>query len=229
MSSASDCLILTPGPTPTSFRSPTGQIVTPPVGWTLVPPGDPALTRRLKLAGPTWLVHEKVGRKLFSRGLYAPAAKVDAIRTALASERSDPAYARKQQAAAFRRQRAQVEYADSFRKAVRDFLAFHPRHTELAERLAGAIAAHATPVGSGTVARTERIPLADRAAAATIAWLRHHTTTYDQMSVPRIKGKRREIRRMLAEQSRRLLAVYRADNAVDPARCPLEKGLAAPK
>eukprot|EP01035_Chromulina_nebulosa_P056444 gene56444-77358_t len=59
-------------------------------------------------------------------------------------------------------------------------------------------AAHATPVGSGTVARTKRIPIEQRAEAATIAWMRHQTTGYDSMTIPREKGLRREVRRMLA-------------------------------
>ncbi|HZZ43930.1 MAG TPA: DUF2293 domain-containing protein [Tepidisphaeraceae bacterium] len=218
-------LIFSPGPTAGTLRSAAGQILTPPADWVLVPPGDPALTRRLKLAGPTWLVQEKVGRKLFSKGLYAPEAIVAQIRVDLATERSDPAYARKQANAAQRRDRDQAEYVHSFEAAVFSYLAFHPAHTDLARHLAAAIAVHATPVGSGTVARTERIPIQDRAEAATIAWLRHQTTTYDQMSVPRIKGKRREIRRALAEQSKRLLAIYRSDRAIDPAQCPLHRAL----
>ena len=188
-------------------------------------PGDPGLTRRLKLAGPTWLVQELVGRKLFSRGLWAPADTVEAIRSALAAERAEPAYARKQLAAAERRGREQVEYVQTFREAVLAYLAFGPRHAELAGRVATAIAEHATPVGSGTVARTERIPVEERAEAATIAWLRHQTTGYDQMSIPRVKGKRREVRRMLAERSKRLLETYRSDRDVEAGACLLTRAL----
>ena len=45
---------------------------------------------------------------------------------------------------------------ETFHQAVLMFLAFHPRHAELARRLARAVTEHATPVGSGTVARTRR-------------------------------------------------------------------------
>lgn len=220
-----DPMICTPGPRPGTVRAPSGEVLTPPADWVLVPPGDPALTRRLKAAGPTWLVQEKVGRKLFSRGLYGPGAAVEEIQAALAVERADPAYARKQAAAAERRGREQAQYVQSFEEAVREYLAFHSAHAELGGRVAAAIATHATPVGSGTVARTERISIEDRAEAATIAWLRHQTTTYDHMQIPRIKGKRREVRRMLAEQSKRLLAVYRGGTTVDPAACPLRRAL----
>jgi hypothetical protein len=37
------------------------------------------------------------------------------------------------------------------------FLAFHPNHADLADWLARAVTDHATPVGSGTVARMRRI------------------------------------------------------------------------
>lgn len=66
----------------------------------------------------------------------------------------------------------------------------------------------ATPVGSDTVVRTKRIPVEQRAEAAVIAWMRHSTTAYDSMVIPKIKGKRREIRRMLARRSHDLLERY---------------------
>jgi hypothetical protein len=95
----------------------------------------------------------------------------------------------------------------------------------VAERLAQAVTAHATPVGSGTVARTKRIPVEARAEAAVIAWMRHRTTAYEEMSIARVKGKRREVRRMLAARSKALLAGYRAGAAVNAAACPLQRAL----
>ena len=64
-----------------------------------------------------------------------------------------------------RRKRKQDEYVGPFRQAVIDFLAPAPAYTDLAEKLADAVTRHATPVGSGTVARTERIPIRERAEA----------------------------------------------------------------
>ena len=56
-----------------------------------------------------------------------------------------------------------------FHAAVLKFLAFHPAHAGFADRLARAVADHATPVGSGTVARNEaKIPVEQRAEAAVI-------------------------------------------------------------
>jgi hypothetical protein len=219
-------MILSPGPTPTTFRSPTGQLLSPPADWSCLPPGDPGLTRRVKAAGPHWVVQEKVGRKIFSRGVWAPAATIESIRRQLATERATPAHAKRQAAARERRDRDQTDYVQSFHQAVLTFLDFHPRHADLARRLAAAITSHATPVGSQTVARTRRISIEDRAQAATIAWLRHQTTTYDHMKIPRIKGKRREVRRLLAQQSNNLLQRYREARDVDPAASPLHRALA---
>lgn len=186
-----------------------------------MPPGDATLTRRVKEAGPTWTVQEKRGRKIFSRGVWAPSATIKQMRAELAAERSTPEYAKKRDAGVRRRERQQAGYVEDFQRAVLTFLAFAPKHANLADCLAKVVTEHATPVGSGTVARTKRIPIERRAEAAVIAWMRHATTGYDAMVIPRIKGKRREVRRMLAEQSKMLLRAYRAGEAVDLTTCPL--------
>jgi hypothetical protein len=124
-----------------------------------------------------------------------------------------------------RRDKAQAGYVEDFYGAVITFLAFHSKYAHLAERLARAITEHATPVGSGTVARTKRIPVEERAEAAVIAWMRHQTTAYESMAIPRIKGKRREIRRMLAQRSQELLSRYRWGEEVGE-DCPLGRALA---
>jgi hypothetical protein len=46
------------------------------------------------------------------------------------------------------------------------------------------------------------------------------------MAIPRQKGRRREIRRMLAQRSVQLLARYRAGERIDLAACPLHRALA---
>jgi hypothetical protein len=216
--------IFTPGPTPNSVRSADGKVLTAPEGWILLPPGDAALTRRVKAAGDHWVVQEKKGRKVFSRGVWAAATTIDKIRAELEAERSTDSYNKRKEADARRRDKAQSEYVEDFHGAVVEFLAFHPAHADLADKLARAITDHATPVGSGTVARTKRIPVEQRAEAAVIAWMRHQTTAYDSMTIPRIKGKRREVRRMLAERSKELLRWYRRGEAVCE-ECPLGRAL----
>jgi hypothetical protein len=68
--------IFTPGPTRNTVRSADGRVLTTPENWILLPPGDAALTRRVKVAGDHWVVAEKKGRKVFSRGV-AGKAHVD--------------------------------------------------------------------------------------------------------------------------------------------------------
>ena len=214
----------TTGPTAETVRDQHGNIVRVPKHWSLLPPGDAAMTRRVKAAGEHWLVQERKGRRVFSKGVWAPAETIDRIQVELAQERSTDAYAKRQRAAKSRRDKVQANYVEDFTGAVRKYLAFHAAHAELEQRMAEAIAAHATPVGSGTVARTKRIPIEQRAEAAVIAWMRHQTTAYDSMNIPRVKGKRREVRRMLAARSKALLACYRKG---DPAaqRCVLRAAL----
>ena len=178
----------------------------------------------MKAAGDHWVVQEKKGRKVFSRGVWTEAATVERIRAELEGERSTEVYAKRKAADAQRRNKAQAEYVEDFFGAIVAFLAFHPLHTDLADRIAQAVTAHATPVGSGTVARTKRIPVEQRAEAAVIAWMRHQTTAYDSMVIPRIKGKRREVRRMLARRSQELLSRYRQGESIGE-ECPLKKAL----
>jgi hypothetical protein len=173
------------------------------------------------------MVQEKKGRKVFSRGVWAPAATIDRIRAQLEAERATGSYAKRKQADARRRNQAQAEYVEDFFGAVVEFLAFHPNHAELADRLARAVTDHATPVGSGTVARAKRIPVEERAEAAVIAWMRHQTTGYEGMVIPKVRGKRREVRRTLARRSHELLASYRRAESL-PEGCPLRKALANP-
>ncbi len=216
--------IFTPGPTASTVRSADGAILNVPQNWVLLPPGDAALTRRVKAAGEHWIVQEKRGRSVFSRGIWTDAATIEKIRAELEIERSTEGFAKKQAAAAARREKVQAEYVEDFCGAVVTFLAFHPRYAELAQKLAQAVTEHATPVGSGTVARTKRIPVEQRAEAAVIAWLRHQTTGYDSLIIPRVKGKRREVRRQLAQRSKEMLAQYRRGEAIG-ADCPLQRAL----
>jgi hypothetical protein len=216
-----ESLVLAPTAHPRVFVAPDGTRHRAPEGWICVPPGDAALTRRLKQAGPSWAVVEKRGRKTFSKGLWVPAENVGAIQDALASERSTESYARKRQSDTARREAAQASYVVAFEAEVASFLGFAPRWAALGAEIARRVAAHATPVGSGTVARTQRIPVGERAEAAVIAWMRHQTTAYDAMNIPRIAGKRREVRRELAQISRAVLDLHRREQVHDPRACSL--------
>ena len=60
-----ESLTLAPTREPHVFVAPDGRHLSPPAGWACLPPGDAALTRRVKLAGPSWAVIEQKGRKAF--------------------------------------------------------------------------------------------------------------------------------------------------------------------
>src|ERR1700676_3390602 len=96
----------TPGPKPNTVRAADGRVLAAPDRWILLPPGDAALTRRVKAAGDHWVVQEKKGRKVFSRGVWAPAATVERIRADLHAERSTEGFAKKKEAEARRREKA---------------------------------------------------------------------------------------------------------------------------
>jgi hypothetical protein len=217
--------VVLPGPNENTVRTQDGKIIPIPPGWELLPPGDAGLTRRVKTAGPTWTIQEKKGRRTFSKGVLAPSETILSIRLDLVHERSTESYAKRKIADANRREKKQSEYVEDFGAAVVDFLNFASCYSDIAVKLSAAVTSHATPVGSGTVARTERIPIEQRAESAVIAWMRHQTTAYDDLKIARVKGKRREVRRELAEQSRLLLNDYRRGHSVDKTRCPLRKAL----
>ena len=136
-----------PSATPNTLRAADGKIVTVPDSWILVPPGDAALSRRIKAAGDHFAVTEKRWRKVFSIGIWTAATTVERIRADLDAKRSTEGFAKKKEADARRREKAQVEYVEDFLGAVVAFLAFHPAHADLADRLARAVTDHATPIG----------------------------------------------------------------------------------
>ncbi|MGE9289553.1 MAG: DUF2293 domain-containing protein, partial [Puniceicoccales bacterium] len=149
-----ESLEVRPSPKPRHVITARGELLAVPAGWELLPPGDAALSRRIKADGPHWVVKEKKGRKMFSRGIWAPAPRIQALRLALEAERADPAYTRKLEQSRARRAQQESLYREDFKSALLNYLDFHPRYELLAKRLAELIGNHATPVGSGTVART---------------------------------------------------------------------------
>lgn len=210
------------------IEGPDGHAAEVPSGWALLPPGDPAATRRVKAAGDHRIMSTRKGRRRISLGVWAPPETIERVQAELEQERADPSYQRRLDAGRARREREQARYEEQFQAEVLAFLDFHDAHSELCERVAAAITRHAVPVGSGTVARTKRIGVERRAEAATIAWLRHQTTEYDRMSIARVRGRRREVRRELARRSRELLEGYRLGSVIDPERCPLRRALESP-
>lgn len=201
-----------------------GKAITPPQDWAFLPAGDAGLTRKVTGAGAFWRVQAQMGRRVISKGIWAPATTIAQAQQEVTALRATDSYQKKLAGDRQRRAHKQTEYEQEFYLVVRAFLAFAPPHQALEQAMAEAITVHAIPVGSGTVARTTMIPIEERAAKAVIAWMRHQTTAYDSMSIARIKGERREVRRILARRSHELLRTYREGGEIDTS-CPLQRSL----
>src|SRR6186713_1270266 len=98
---------VSPGSHERQVKTPEGELLNVPLGWSLLPPGDAALSRRVKTEGPSWTVQEKRGRKLFSRGIWAPRERIERLAAELAIERENPSYQRKLDAGRQRRAKAE--------------------------------------------------------------------------------------------------------------------------
>ncbi len=106
--------IFSPGPREQTVRDASGTVHSVPKGWILLPPGDAALTRRTKAAGKFWTVQEKKGRKVFSKGIYAPAETIAKLQKGLESERSTERYAKQKEAATKRREKNAIGLCRGF-------------------------------------------------------------------------------------------------------------------
>lgn len=197
-----------------------GQRLTTPHGWIFLPAGDAGVTRKVTANGEFWRVQVKRGRRIISKGIWAPEATVVLAQQEVDKTRTTDEYKKKREYSALRRDSKQATYEGEFVEAVATFLNFHTVHKASEQAIAIAVTKHAIPIGSGTVARTVLIPIEERASRAVIAWMRHKTTAYDTLNIAKIKGERRAIRRLLAEQSVSVLTKYRTNIAI-PSSCPL--------
>jgi len=218
-----DISIVKPG-TRGELIGPNGETLKPPSDWAFLPAGDAGITRKVTSKGAYWRVEIKKGRRTISLGIWAPATTIEQAQRDVQQIRLTDEYKKKQTYASGRREKKQTEYEADFCSAIECFLNFHSSHKDVEKKLAKAVTVHAIPVGSGTVARTQLIPIEERAAHAVIAWMRHQTTAYDNLKIARVKGERRAVRRSLAQQSVELLASYR-EGRVATENCPLQKAM----
>jgi hypothetical protein len=202
-----------------------GERLTPPAGWAFLPAGDAGITRKVTSKTAFWRVEVKKGRRTISLGIWALETIILEAKKAVHEIRLTEEYKKKQASAVERREKKQTLYDIEFCQAVECFLNFHSNYKELEKKLAKVVTIHAIPVGSGTVARTQMIPIEERAALAVIAWMRHQTTAYDSLKIARVKGERRKVRKSLAQQSTALLANYREGRMIAPELCPLQKAM----
>jgi len=216
-----DMKIIRPGPNGT-FIAENGDKLIPPEGWEFLPAGDAGITRKVTGKGVFWKVQVKKGRRVISKGVWAPSETIASAKQETERVRSTDAYKKRLKYDRQRREEKQHRYEKEFYTEVRNYLSFAPLYKQIEEEIAKEVTDFAIPVGSGTVARTTMIPVEERAARAVIAWMRHKTTAYDSMKILRIKGKRREVRRMLASLSTELLSAYRKGTETSD-DCPLKK------
>ncbi|WP_068471907.1 DUF2293 domain-containing protein [Saccharicrinis aurantiacus] len=198
------------------------NVVTPPPGWVFLPAGDAGITRKVTAKKRYWKVVFKKGRRTMSKGVWAPRDIIENAQKEVASTRSTDTYKKKQAYTKARRDKLQSEYEVEFYNTVKKHLRFDEKYKSMETILAAVITEFAIPVGSGTVARTQQIPISERAKKAVTAWMRHQTSNYDNMKIPLIKGKRREVRRNIAEESNKILDKYRKGESVSE-NCPLFK------
>lgn len=215
--------IVSPGPNNTLLNK-YGEQVRPPSGWSFLAAGDAGITRKITAKGLFWRVQYKKGKRMISKGVWAPTGTIEWAKKEVEETRNTDAYQKKRVSALKSRAKKQDEYEEDFQSAVEKYLNFHLKYKTMEKLMAEAITKHAVPVGSGTVARTAMIPIEERAAKAVIAWMRHQTTAYENLQIARIKGERRAVRRQLAQQSVNLLMRYRSGEPLSP-NCPLRAAL----
>lgn len=201
-----------------------GETLLPPKDWSFLPAGDAGVTRKVTSQGQFWRVEVKKGRRTISLGIWAPKSTIAQGQTDVQAVRLTDGYKKKRVSDLNRREKKQELYDAEFCQAVEVYVNFHESYKDIEKKLARAVTSHAIPVGSGTVARTQMIPIAERAAHAIIAWMRHQTTAYDHLNSAQINGDRRSVRREMAQQSIALLTNYREGRAI-MANCPLQKAL----
>ncbi|MDA3930581.1 MAG: DUF2293 domain-containing protein [Prolixibacteraceae bacterium] len=201
-----------------------GVLITPPDNWAFLAAGDAGITRKITAKGEYWRVQFKKGRRMISKGIWAPKNVILQARHEVEALRKTDTYQKKKVSELKRREKKQDEYSSEFYEAVVDFLGFHEIYCEMGKEIAKAVTLHAIPIGSGTVARTQMIPIEGRAAKAVIAWMRHKTSAYDHLKIARIKGERRAVRRAIAQQSDQLLETYR-QGKIPGENCPLKNAV----
>lgn len=221
---AAENLVVAPGDSERVVISESGEKLPVPEGYQFLEAGDGPLTRLVKSRGVTWQVVVKRKRRTISLGVWAEATIIDMARQELAKKRATKEYQTRRQQELKRREKIQDQFVEDFKKEVLGYLKFHQRYQKLAELVAAAVTSHATPVGSGTVARTKRISIAQRAERAVIAWMRHAATDYEKLPIPPIKGRRRKVRQELAAQSVQLLDLYRKGEKTLKS-CPLKRAV----
>ena len=148
-----------------------------PVGWVFDPPGDVFVTREVKKGTYRVLLKRRKGYTA-TLGVFCPEANL-----AGAEKRWDETaeYRAWQRAIGQSlRERAEERYRAELEEAIIDLLGFRLQHAAMAREIARGAVAQATPVGSGRVGRTRRLPLSQRAEFAARTFICHRHTDCEE-------------------------------------------------
>jgi len=148
-----------------------------PEGWESLPPGDPFVTRQVKLMGPHWIAKKPAKGYTRTLGIWAPKENIEAAKKLAKETRSQREVKRLISRA--QREKQEAKYQEQFTEAVYEYLGFAPKHEQLARDIAKSVAEHATQVGSERVGRTSKLPLEEKAMLAVRAYIRHNYTPYE--------------------------------------------------
>ncbi|MBU0966558.1 MAG: DUF2293 domain-containing protein, partial [Proteobacteria bacterium] len=91
-----------------------GERLSPPDGWVFLPAGDAGITRKVTARGIFWRVQTKMGRRIISKGIWAPGETIALARQEVEAVRSTEAYQKKLNSDRQRRDKKQAEYEKQF-------------------------------------------------------------------------------------------------------------------
>jgi hypothetical protein len=90
--------------------SDTGEKLSPPHGWAFLPAGDAGISRKVTARGVFWRVQAQMGRRLISKGIWAPAETIAQARLEVEAVRATGTYQKKLASDRLRRDKKQTPY-----------------------------------------------------------------------------------------------------------------------
>ena len=149
-----------------------------PKNWELLKTGDAGLTRAVRKVGPYWEVVEKRRKLTTVVGTFAPTDIIEQVKADRAARAED--LEAKRIASAKSRKRKELLKSGKLRAEIIKYLEFRSEFEQEAQEIAESVVSWTTPVGSGTVGRSQSLSPAEIAERAVRAHLRHEMTNYDQ-------------------------------------------------
>ena len=160
------------------YWAPVHGEVSIPKNWELLKTGDAGLTRAVRKVGPYWEVVEKRRKLTTVVGTFAPTDIIEQVKADRAARAED--LEAKRIASAKSRKRKELLKSGKLRAEIIKYLEFRSEFEQEAQEIAESVVSWTTPVGSGTVGRSQSLSPAEIAERAVRAHLRHEMTNYDQ-------------------------------------------------